>query len=292
MLHILEFQERRLYADLGFSSMFHYLTKKMGYSESGAYRRIQSARLLKRVPGLSMRLKEGRLNLSQATELQKCLKEEEKKLNSAGAAEVALSLQEKAQCIIEKLETLNSFETKKVLAREFDRPVQTQEKAIPQKDNSVRLEVTFSQAEFAALEMAKNLMSHIAHEGSWAEVIAGLAAKYNQSKLGKASAKPKEPATDLTQSFAAAVKIKQKSLRKSIALKIRRKILQQADHCCEYQAKGRICGSRYQLQIDHRIPLSLGGSNSAENLRYLCRTHNLLAAKEAGVISSDFGLLK
>jgi hypothetical protein len=38
------------------------------------------------------------------------------------------------------------------------------------------------------------------------------------------------------------------------------------------------CVSKYFLQIDHIMPIALGGDNSIENLRLLCGTHNLFEA--------------
>jgi 5-methylcytosine-specific restriction endonuclease McrA len=43
---------------------------------------------------------------------------------------------------------------------------------------------------------------------------------------------------------------------------------------------GKICGTRYQSQKDHIQPRALGGSNSAENIRPLCRQHNMLRAEK------------
>jgi 5-methylcytosine-specific restriction endonuclease McrA len=39
------------------------------------------------------------------------------------------------------------------------------------------------------------------------------------------------------------------------------------------------CTSRHKLQYDHIKPLAKGGEASAMNLRLLCQTHNLLAAR-------------
>jgi 5-methylcytosine-specific restriction endonuclease McrA len=39
------------------------------------------------------------------------------------------------------------------------------------------------------------------------------------------------------------------------------------------------CESQHKLQYDHIKPLAKGGETSVTNLRLLCQTHNLLAAK-------------
>ncbi|MGZ3656561.1 MAG: HNH endonuclease [Bdellovibrionota bacterium] len=43
---------------------------------------------------------------------------------------------------------------------------------------------------------------------------------------------------------------------------------------------GRKCETTAFLQFDHIVPRSLGGSDTHENLRLLCREHNLLAAAD------------
>jgi hypothetical protein len=48
------------------------------------------------------------------------------------------------------------------------------------------------------------------------------------------------------------------------------------------EARGRCanCASHFALEIDHRVPKALGGTNSRENLRLLCRSCNQRAAIE------------
>jgi hypothetical protein len=41
-----------------------------------------------------------------------------------------------------------------------------------------------------------------------------------------------------------------------------------------------VCGSAYALQVDHVHPVALGGRNSLDNLRLLCRSCNQRAAIE------------
>jgi hypothetical protein len=55
-----------------------------------------------------------------------------------------------------------------------------------------------------------------------------------------------------------------------------------AKETCTYRdpQTGKLCGTRYQAQQDHIHPRALGGSNAPENLRTLCRQHNLLRAEQ------------
>ena len=48
--HLAEVDRRRLYASEGFSSLFEYVTKKLGYSKTSAMRRISVARAAKNLP--------------------------------------------------------------------------------------------------------------------------------------------------------------------------------------------------------------------------------------------------
>jgi 5-methylcytosine-specific restriction endonuclease McrA len=285
--HINEMESRKLYAEMGFGSTYEYLTKHLGYVESSAYRRIQSARLIKQIPHLAEKLEDGSLNLTQLTQVQKCLKEEKK----SGAS---VSFVKTAE-ILEKIENKSNFETQKVLALEFNQPIQMHEVVTPQRDRSVLLEIPMSEEQMQLLQEAKDLASHILPEASWAQVIAFLAQKHIEKVKGRdrastqvspenrnttqANQHKKQLVLHTTQGFFA------KQKRKYITLKVRRELFQRAIHCCEYidPASGRKCESRYQLEIDHRVPLARGGEDQHENLRVLCRTHNLLSARQWGL---------
>ncbi len=284
LAHILEIMNRRLYADLGFDSMYTMMTKKYGYSEASAIRRIDAAKLLRSVPEVADRLKSGTLNLSQACLLQKCLESDAKKGEATSPA--------KTQEILEKLETCNGFETRQVLAQEFDIPIKIQDIVRPQKDESVRLEVSFTKEQFEELKQAKNFLSHVVHNGSWADVITALASKLNQSKMGKQNKLSGPVKSDLgsatefrnsiVQGPSAAQSLKK---RKAFSAHLKREVFAKANGCCQYVTpNGARCGSLFQVQIDHDTPVTWGGSNSINNLRLLCRTHNLLMAREMKLI--------
>lgn len=296
--HIVEFESRKLYAEQGYDSMFTYLTKSLGYGEDSAYRRLQAARVLKRIPEAAIKIESGVLNLTQLAQVEKCIK--------ADKQNGLIKSTQETQQILEKLESCTSYETKKILAVEFNQPPQVQTRIQPQKDESIRLEVTLTKEQFVELKTAQSLLSHICHSGNLGEVIATLALKFNQTKLGKNNpineskqmdpvvARQEEPFISsnskpektesvevlLTQSFLGA----RKSKRKYISIKTKRNLLQHADHSCDHTSiNGKRCSSRYQLQIDHRKPLALGGTDSVENLRVLCRVHNNFEARRLGI---------
>lgn len=176
LLHIAEIEDRKIYAEMGFDGMYAYLTRGLGYSEGSAYRRLQSARLLKQVPQVAEKIESGALNLTQLTQVQKCVKEELR----AGKNITT----ERTESILEVIENKNTFETQKALAIEFNQPVQTREYLKPQADDSVVIELTLSKDQFQELETAKSLLSHVCPDGSWADVIATLANNFNKKKLG------------------------------------------------------------------------------------------------------------
>ncbi len=286
--HILEIEERRIYAELGYDGMYSYLTQYLGYSDGSAYRRLQSARLLKQVPEMAEKIEAGILNITQLTQVQKSLQECKK------MGEVISS--EKTAEILEKILYKNTFETQKILALEFNQPIKVSEIVRPQKDESVRLEITLSHEQYQELLQAKSLLSHICFDGSWTELIATLAQIYNKQKLqGRRVVKdqvmpvPNKPLSS-TQSVVAAKLCensvqKTKSKRQYIPANTKRALLQKAQHQCEYQDPHthKRCSSQFQLQVDHIQPLAQNGSNELSNLRILCRTHNILAAQKFGL---------
>lgn len=317
LAHIAEIEKRRIYADLGFDGMYTYLTRGLGCSEGSAVRRLQSARLLMRVTGVAEKIELGSLNLSQLTQVQKCLKES-RKIGESISNERTLE-------ILEKIEHKNSFDTEKTLATEMNMPIQEVERVKPQKNESVRIEITLSQEEFAELERAKSLLSHICHGGSLGEVIGVLAKKYNQSKLQSKKVTALDslesidvplikyqnsiedrnlnkstPLCDTASEFTTVDKqigskscelnsSKSKAVklgRKYISIHTKRSLLQKARYCCEFKdpKTQRKCGSKYKLEIDHRLPVALGGGDELGNLRILCQTHNLWAARKANLI--------
>jgi len=49
--------------------------------------------------------------------------------------------------------------------------------------------------------------------------------------------------------------------------------------CAFVAPGGRRCNSRWDLEIDHIVPVARGGGNEPGNLRLLCARHNRLEAE-------------
>ncbi len=67
--HLRELHRRRLYLTLGFSSLFDYAVRELGYSDAAAWRRIKAMRLCADVEGARERLRDGSLTLNAAAQL-------------------------------------------------------------------------------------------------------------------------------------------------------------------------------------------------------------------------------
>jgi hypothetical protein len=64
LAHLAELDERRLYLELGFSSLFAYCTEVLGFCKSAAGRRIAVARVCGKYPEAFARVARGELQLS------------------------------------------------------------------------------------------------------------------------------------------------------------------------------------------------------------------------------------
>jgi hypothetical protein len=85
----------RAFAELGYSSLYEYAMKELGYSEDQAYRRIAAAKVLRVVPEASD------LSLSKLVKASALLKD--KNLDRAGLAARVLSLKDISACEADKL---------------------------------------------------------------------------------------------------------------------------------------------------------------------------------------------
>ena len=287
---ISEIDIRKIYLERAHPSLFDYLVKAFGYSPSAAVRRIESARLLREVPEIAIKIEEGSLNLSQLSQVQQAIritqKQDSRKVSSAEKLE-----------LLKKIENTTKNQTELILAKELNLPVVREEKERIHQNESVTLTITFSKEQIALLEKASDLMSHALPDHNWAGLMTALAKKEIQRRTGiKRSTEGKKPNKadkPNTEGETNNVVHEHKNIftkamapigRKAIKPNLR-KIIFAKDKCCQFKdpLTNKICGSLRFLEIDHIQPIWAGGDNLADNLRILCSQHNKFKyAKESG----------
>lgn len=296
ILHcIQQIDQSKAFAELGYSSLFEYLVQGQKYSEGSAQRRISAARLLKEIPSIETQVHDGKINLTQLAKLSIAVKQKKK------ATGKNISSRQKEE-LLQKLEGKNAQQTDALLNQELNYFPQPQEKVVSKHDDYF-LTVKLSKMQYEKLQRAQLLLSHSIHDGNVADLIEVLCDKLIQQKDGKdVQAKKRDIDTQEvvktqdhieakvpSSTAAAAVKVAAQSITKTVRVYIpvatQRYLFHKANYCCEYVSSinGKRCSSKYQLQLDHIIPLAKGGGNHPENMRVLCRTHNLSEAKRWGL---------
>ena len=84
--HLREIQKRRLYLRRGFSSLFDYAVRELGYSDAAAWRRIKAMRLCAEIDGVRERLQDGTMTLNAAAQLQNAFDRQERKKERAASS--------------------------------------------------------------------------------------------------------------------------------------------------------------------------------------------------------------
>ena len=87
--HLAEIEARGLYLQRGFSSLFDYAVRELGYSDAAAARRIGAMRLCADQPDAREGLRDGSLTLSAAAELQWAFDRQRRRGSISRAAAIA-----------------------------------------------------------------------------------------------------------------------------------------------------------------------------------------------------------
>ena len=151
----------------------------------------------------------------------------------------------------EKLETLKSIECKSTreVKAYFAEPAKTIKIKQTEYKNKVHVRLELNHEQFEKLQKLKKLKSH----------------KFNAEEL-LLHLIEKELKTYENIEFK---RSQSKNLR-FIPKRLRNRVLMDANYKCEYPG----CEESHFLQIDHKLPVRLGGQPLRENLQVLCAAHN------------------
>ncbi len=240
--------DREIYAELGYSSLFLYCTKELGYSDGAAFRRIESMKLLIAAPAAAEKVRSGEITLSHLAQIQQFTVHE--KIND----------HVRKMDLVQQMCGKSTRETKFELAKQSSRPeLMETEKITPLANGLVKLELVITQEMLEEIENLKSMLSHVLEKQDLRSVI---------RHAVKSCLKGPKP-----RSITSAPKSDSDSAR-SISRSLRRRIWERDGGRCTFRSGSRICGSKYFLQIDHIIPVSEGGKATFENLRLYCFRHN------------------
>ena len=304
--HLREVEVRKLYVDLGYSSMYAFCIKHLKYSESKTLSRLASARLMTELPEIEKQIEAGSLNITNLSKVQSFVRAEK-------AVQHELTKDEKL-ALIEKCEDQPTRAVAKELIQKSHQPALLAEKfqmtSVVLNDGCLDLEYSKFEALLdpeiqELLKEFKNLYAHDLQDGANITVLKFLLNKAVQDKKkklglnGEAKKSGRSPKAVLPMSSKVSHGLSRKfgtsqeskitadptdgekvkkpaPQRKPLPMAVKKFVWQRANACCEYhdpKTKTR-CRSKFALEPDHIVSLALGGTDEVSNLQLLCRVHN------------------
>ncbi len=273
-----EISARKIYLERGYPSFYEMVTKHFGYCAGSAMRRINAMKLVREMPQFEEKIETGELSLSVAADVQSFLYQEAK-------IERPYSINAK----IELVETCLG-KSRREVEQEFARRNPEREKRESQHAiSNDRLRVSFSISKELndKLNYLKDLLGHVDPSMTTEALLERLAElglnKYDPQRVANRSQKRGEKkaksqksrengkARETNPSSTSAAEVKRTRYIPAMEKAV---IPDDGKGCTFVSETGRRCGSHRFLQRDHIRPFSRGGSNTADNLRWLCGEHN------------------
>jgi hypothetical protein len=289
LMTLAEVDTRRLYLEEATDSMFRYCVERLGLSEGAAAKRLRVARLSLRFPRVLEFLREGRVHLSGLGILAAHMTEG----NCVSLLEAASG---KSKRDIERLVAglFPKPEVATTVRRQSSpgpacgfldlvstpapaceaRPARKAVARRPEPLGAETFKVAFtaSAALVGLLEEVQALTSHRNGSHDRTPELIEEALREMRDRLRK-------------ERFDVGRKARASAPKKSVVTRhipatVRRAVWERDQGSCTYRDReGRRCESQTRLQYDHVLDWGLGGQHTAENLRLLCRPHNLAKAR-------------
>lgn len=167
--------------------------------------------------------------------------------------------------LVEAIKHKSVNETQAIVAKTLNIEIKQAPKVTAQADESVRFEVSLTKAQWEKFNKMRELLSNKVTNGDWSELLEYLSDKVIQQKTGKSNNTQKSVKEDGNPD----------TEQEEMSLYQLKKFVLRRDGCCQYKnTEGKICGSKWHLEVDHIQPKWAGGKDVIENLRALCGNHN------------------
>jgi HNH endonuclease len=315
LIHLGEYDRRRLSEEEGYQSTYSYCVKCLGYDESGAYRRIQAARVCKRYPHILDFIMSGELSLSSLLLLSPVLTDSNQEiLISQARGKSKRELETHLAELDPRPATPDAFHrmpappmwmtpaiaaSSPSLAAESASPMELTgilnaqppgewQAVMPLSLERVRVGFDAAVMLMRLIERAKSILRHKYPEGRLEDVLREALEILIERKDPQARLGTKEGETGVLLAPEPRFLSAWRGGR-YIPARVKRAVWQRDDGRCTWRFEdGGMCGSRDALEFDHFRPFAKGGrSDDARNVRLLCRMHNRMAARTEGMLNGE-----
>jgi len=261
---LLEVDRHHVFVHRGHASLFAYVVKELGLSESVAYSLITVSRKARQIPELKREIQKGSITLSNAKRIVPVLNRDNKTE------------------WLQKASQLSQRELERELVR-----VRPQE-ATPERVRFVtptrmKLELGLSELEIKKLRRVQDLVSQAQRRAmTLEETLAAMTTEYLTRH------DPLERAKRVTAKKSQSISVERQvsrperlgpaasaGARAPIPLSILHQVnLRDRKQCVFVHPNGGACGQTRWTEIHHKKPVSQGGAHQLDNLTTLCSTHH------------------
>jgi len=288
LVHLGEIDERKLYLEHSFPSMFEFCVGELQFSEDAAYSRITVARAARRLPAMIGALRSGQVHLTGLRLLAPHLTaENDRELLAQAAGKTKSEIQELVAHLapqppvaptIRKLPERPVAVSAEPLALRLDParaspPREDHRPAIaPLAEETYKVQFTASRALRDKLKRAQDLLRHQLGDGDLAEIVERgldlLIEKVEKERFA-VGRKPRKAVEDCAGNS------------RNVPDPIRRLVYERdGGRCAFVDEEGRRCPATGWLELDHLDGWARTHEHSPDRMRLLCAAHNQHAADQ------------
>jgi len=306
LVHLGEIEDRKLYLDWSFASMFAYCVGELGFSEDVACNRISLARAARRMPIILEMLRSGKVHLAglrllaphltaenQETVLAEAIGKSTRQIEVLVAR---LAPQPPVPTSIRKVPGRTSAPESATLSFGITDPVpppapppalalvpptasalrrdERRGRVAPLAEDTFKFQFTASRACHDKFRQAQDLLRHRVPNGDVATIFEkALDSLIEQVKKERfATGRKARPAANENA---------EPSASRHIPDAIKRKVFERDGGRCTFTGEdGRSCGETGALEFDHLDGFARTRLHQADRIRLLCRAHNQHAAEK------------
>jgi hypothetical protein len=286
LVHLGEIDERKLYLDCAFPSMFAFCVAELGFSEDAAYNRITVARAARRFPAVIETIRSGQVHLAglrllaphltpenHAEVLAQAARKSKREIEElvarlAPQPPVAATIR-KLPCSIPSL----AAEAAPVAPAPPARPVESPPIVSALAEETFRIQFTASRALRDKLREAQDLLRHQNPTGDMALIFERAldllidTVKKERFAVGR---KPRQRASDSANPGS-----------RHIPDAVKRAVYERDQGRCTFlDDGGRRCCETGSLEFDHIDGFARTREHDADRIRLLCHAHNQHAAEQ------------